>query len=205
MTRFTPDLMGDAQASRLREMLVRVSRHWGWLAFFGAVCVIVGVLALAWPGPTLLVLAVIFGIELVISGIVRLVAAVAFPEASGGTRALMAILGLLGLLVGLYALRHVEITVVALGLVLGIYWIIDGVTEIFAAIEHPSLPNRGWVAASGVFGTIAGIILLVWPAISLLTLAVITGIWLLLFGGMQLAAAFQLRSLSHGGRFRAAH
>lgn len=196
MTRFGPNILSVGQADRLREQLVRLGRHWGWLAFFGVVCVVAGLIALAWPGPTLLVLAVVFGVELVVSGVFRLVAAVTFHEAGGATQALMAILGLLGLLIGLYALRHIMITVVALGLVLGIYWIIHGVTEIFAAIEHPAMPGRAWGVASGILGTIAGIILLAWPQISLLTLAIITGIWLLIFGGMQLAAAAQLRSIA---------
>lgn len=105
----------------------------------------------------------------------------------------MAILGLLGLLIGLYALRHIVITVLALGLVLGIYWVIDGVSELFAAIEHPGLPGRSWVVLSGALGVVAGIILLAWPGLSLLTLAVITGIWLICFGLLQLVIAVQLR------------
>ena len=38
-----------------------------------------------------------------------------------------------------------------------------------------------------------GIILLVWPAISVLTLAVLAGIWLIVFGFVQLGMANQLR------------
>ncbi|MBO0850291.1 MAG: HdeD family acid-resistance protein [Pseudonocardia sp.] len=191
-------VMGEGVTAALdpRAFVIRLGRAWGWYAFFGAVALVAGILALVWPGPTLLVLAVIFGAQLVVSGVFRLVGAIAEQDASGGTRALMAILGLLGLLVGLYALRHIMITVLALGLVLGIYWVIDGITELFVAIEHPGLPGRGWVAASGGLGIVAGVILLAWPRVSPLVLAFVVGIWLLCFGIMQLAIAFRLRRLT---------
>jgi uncharacterized membrane protein HdeD (DUF308 family) len=180
----------------LQVHLVRVSRAWGWFAFFGALSVIVGILVLVWPGHTLVALAVLFGLQLVVSGIFRLIAAVALTDASGGTRALMAILGLLGLVVGLWALRHIDMALSVLALFLAIYWIIDGVVETFTAIDHPGLPGRGWVVFTGLLGILAGIVLLVWPEPTLLVLAIILGIFLILFGGLQLLIAFGLRRAS---------
>lgn len=179
-----------------RETLIQLGHSWGWFALFGVVCIGAGLIALAWPRPTLLMLAVVFGAALVMSGIFRLVEAVALHDASAGARSVLAILGLLGLVIGLYALRHVEITVVALGLVLGIFWVIDGIGLIFAAIEHPGLPGRGWTALSGAVGVVAGIILLAWPEVSALVLSIIVGISLVLFGALQFAIASQLWRLS---------
>jgi uncharacterized membrane protein HdeD (DUF308 family) len=176
--------------------LTRASRSWAWFAFFGALSFLVGILVLVWPGHTLVALAVLFGLQLVVSGLFRLVAAIALTGASGGTRALMAILGLLGLVVGLWALRHIDIALSVLALFLGIYWIVNGVVETFTAIDHRQLSGRGWVAASGLLAILAGIILLVWPKPSLLVLAVILGIFLLFFGILQLLIAFGLREAS---------
>ena len=170
-----------------------VGRAWWWPAFFGVVSIVAGVLALAWPGPTLLVLAVVFGIELIVWGIYRLVGAVTFGDAGGGARVLWAILGVLSLLLGLYALRHIVITLLSLGLLLGIFWLVDGIGLIVSAIEHRGMPGRGLSLLSGVLGIIAGLVLLVWPAISILTLAVLVGIWLLVLGFTQLSLAMQLR------------
>jgi uncharacterized membrane protein HdeD (DUF308 family) len=108
----------------------------------------------------------------------------------------MAILGLLGLVVGLWALRHIDIALSVLALFLGIYWIVNGVVETFIAIDHRQLSGRGWVAASGLLAILAGIILLVWPKPSLLVLAVILGIFLLFFGILQLLIAFGLHEAS---------
>jgi uncharacterized membrane protein HdeD (DUF308 family) len=42
---------------------------WGWLLFGGAISVLIGVLALFWPGATILVLAILLGLRLVVFGI----------------------------------------------------------------------------------------------------------------------------------------
>jgi uncharacterized membrane protein HdeD (DUF308 family) len=179
----------------VRDQVAVIGRSWGLAAFLGVVSIVIGVIALVWPHATLAVLAFLFGLQLIILGLFRLVSAIGFAEGSGAARALSAILGMLALLIGLYALRHIEITVIALGLVLGIYWIIDGVLDLFAAAEHRHMPGRNWTLAAGILGIVAGIILLVWPDISLVVLAVVAGIWLIVFGIAELVAAWAIHRM----------
>jgi uncharacterized membrane protein HdeD (DUF308 family) len=186
-----PRLSGDPA-----DMLGRVGRHWGWVLFFGVITLVLGILALAWPGHTLIAIAVVFGVQLVVMGIFRFVASFAYPDLSSGTRVLYALLGVLSLIIGLYALRHVLITIVALALLLGIFWVVNGTTELFTAISQRELPNRGWNIFAGILGIIAGFILLVYPSISVLTLAIVVGIWLIVYGMMLISVASQMRSLA---------
>jgi uncharacterized membrane protein HdeD (DUF308 family) len=186
-----PKLGGDPA-----DMLGRVGRHWGLALFFGIVTLALGVLALAWPGRTLIVVAVVFGVQLVVMGIWRFVAAFAISDLGGGSRVLYALLGVLSLAIGLYALRHVLITVVALALLLGIFWVVNGTTELFTALSERGMPNRGWISFSGILSIIAGIILLAYPGISVLVLAVVIAIWLIVYGVMLISLGFQMRSLT---------
>ena len=66
------------------DVLARASRHWGWLMAFGIISLLAGVAVLAWPGRTLVVVAVLFGIQLVVTGIFRFVAAFASEDLTGG-------------------------------------------------------------------------------------------------------------------------
>ena len=50
-------------------------RGWGWLVLAGAVNVVVGVLAIAWPEATVLVLCLILGAQVAVFGLLLLVAA----------------------------------------------------------------------------------------------------------------------------------
>jgi uncharacterized membrane protein HdeD (DUF308 family) len=182
------------------DMLARVGRHWGWLLTFGIITLAAGIAVLVWPGRTLVVIAVLFGIQLIVTGIFRFIAAFAADDLTGGTRVLYALLGVLSLIIGLYAVRHVFITLLALALLLGIFWIINGTVELFTALSHREMPSRGWNGFMGALSIVAGIILLAYPGISLVTLAVILSVWLLVFGFGQIFAAFRVRSLARATR-----
>jgi uncharacterized membrane protein HdeD (DUF308 family) len=179
------------------DMVGRLGRHWGWLFAYGLLTLIAGIAVLAWPSETLLVLAVLFGIQLIISGVFRFVAALATDDLTGGTRVLLALLGVLSIIIGLWAVRHVVLTLLALTVFLGIYWIVNGVIEIFTALSHREMPERGWTVAMGVLSAIAGIIVLAYPGLSLLSLAIFLGIWLLIFGAMEIGVAFRIRRAGH--------
>jgi uncharacterized membrane protein HdeD (DUF308 family) len=179
------------------DQLGRIGRHWGWLLFFGILMVAAGVAAVAWPGPTVVVLAILFGIQIIVSGIFSFIGAFAADE-SGGMRTWNVILGLLGIVIGLYAVRHIIVSVVALALLIGIYRAAYGIAQIYTAIHNRELPHRGWMGFIGALSLVAGIIVIVWPGPSLVTLAIVLGVWLIIYGVMEIALAFQARSaVSH--------
>jgi uncharacterized membrane protein HdeD (DUF308 family) len=177
------------------DMIARVGRHWGWVLAFGIITIAVGIAALAWPGRTLVVVAVLFGIQLIVMGIFRFTSAFAADDMSGGNRILLALLGVLSLIIGLYAVRHVLVTLVALAVLLGIFWIVSGAVELFMALSHREMRRRGWNAVMGVISVLAGIVVLAYPGISLLVLAVVLSVWLVVFGVMQISIAVRIRAL----------
>jgi uncharacterized membrane protein HdeD (DUF308 family) len=181
--------------SDIADVLAGIGRAWGWVLFFGIVTVLLGIVVLVWPDATIVVLAVLFGIQLILAGIFRFVSALAIDDAPGGTRALLALLGVLAFIVGIYALRHVNVTIAALALLLGIFWIVNGAIELFTAIGHREMPGRGWTIVLALLSIVAGIVVLAYPDISLLALAIVLGIWLVALGIIEIALAFQLRSL----------
>lgn len=164
------------------------------MLFFGIVNVLAGVIAWSWPGRTLVVVAVLFGIQLIVAGVFRFVAALAAGDESGSTRVLFALLGVLSFIVGLYAVRHVLLTLTALALLLGIYWIVSGLIEVFTALADRGMRGRGWTVLMGVLSMIAGLIVLLYPGISLLAMTIVLGAWLVVYGVMQVVLAFRLRS-----------
>jgi uncharacterized membrane protein HdeD (DUF308 family) len=181
--------------SDIAEVLAGIGRAWGWVLFFGIVTVGLGIVVLVWPDKTIVVVAVLFGIQLILAGIFRFVSALAIDDAPGGTRVLFALVGVLAFIVGIYALRHVNVTIAALALLLGIFWIVNGVIELFTAIGHREIPGRGWTIILALLSIVAGIVVLAYPDISLVALAIVLGVWLVVLGVIEIALAFQLRSL----------
>jgi uncharacterized membrane protein HdeD (DUF308 family) len=126
-------------AQQPAEMLARLGRHWGWLLAYGILTLLAAIAVLAWPGETLLVVAVLFGVQLIVSGIFRFVTALSIDDVGGGTRVLLALLGVLSVIVGLWAFRYVLLTLLALTVFLGIFWVANGFIEIFTALSHRGL------------------------------------------------------------------
>ncbi|MFD8724604.1 HdeD family acid-resistance protein [Streptomyces sp. NPDC059629] len=178
-----------------KSPVARLGASWTWHLLYGLVSIVIGVIAVAWPGPTLVVLAVVLGAQLIATGVFRIVGSASLGD-TGTARTLTAVLGVVSLLLGFYSIRHVLITVLALGLLLGVYWIVDGFTAVFAAVDHPGLPGRGWNIFIGLLGVLAGLTLLTWPGLSLLTLSFLAGLWLIMLGAMQLGLARRIRGIA---------
>jgi len=178
----------------LESMLGGLGRAWLWILGFGVISVVAGLLALFWPSATLVAIAIVFAVQLIVAGVFRFVAAFAVPRETGWLRALEALLAVFSFVVGVYLLGHVALSLLVLALLLGIYWTAQGAVELFVAIGHSELPGRVWMVLSGILSIVAGVIVVVLPGISLFALTLVLGVWLVVFGGILIVRAFQVRS-----------
>jgi uncharacterized membrane protein HdeD (DUF308 family) len=96
----------------------------------GAVLVVGGVLAAVWPDITLWVLAVLTGIDFILSGIARIVGALSLRVEGWGW---LLFGGVLSLAVGVLALAWPGATILVLGLLLGVRMLFFGIAEIMFA------------------------------------------------------------------------
>ena len=155
--------------------LSEAARAWWLLLVVGIASAVAGVILVTKPSNSLATLAVIFGIFLLVDGIVELVASFGHP-AEG--RVIAVIVGLLGLVVGIILIRHPTHAVTAIGLLIGIWLIAAGVLRLLRAIAIPGLLQ----AVIAVVEIVVGIVIVSDPHIGYATLAILTGIWLILTG-----------------------
>jgi uncharacterized membrane protein HdeD (DUF308 family) len=165
---------------------------WWLIGLLGVISIAAGVLAIAYPDITLLVLGLVFGINLLIIGTVWVLLATT-EELSTGGRVLRMIVGFLGVLAGLFCLVHPGQSVLALLLVVAFWFVMVGVADIARAIDEPE--GRVISAILGVLSIAAGIIIVSDPDIGLETLALLAGIYFTIRGIIEIAAAFYMRSL----------
>ena len=179
-----------------RDILRIIGKSWGWVLFFGIVTLALGVLVALKPKDTIYAFAIVLGIWLFVAGLFRIVMAIADHEDSSGTRWLMAILGLLSVIIGILFLRHTEETVTTLAFLIGLFWVVGGIIEFFTAYSEYGSPARGFRVGMGLLAFAAGIVTLAWPHLTLNVLAVIMGIWLIIYGILEVALSLQLRHLA---------
>ena len=67
----------------------------------GVICLVLGLVALIWPQATLLVVAIVFGLQLIAAGLIRVFAAIALKDSAGWWRAVSGILGGLTVIAGI--------------------------------------------------------------------------------------------------------
>jgi uncharacterized membrane protein HdeD (DUF308 family) len=188
---------GGADVSPQDSDILRIiGKSWGWVLFFGIVTLGLGVVVTLRPRDTIYAFAIILGIWLFVAGLFRIVMAIADHEDTAGTRWLMALLGLVSVVVGILFLRHTEETVSTLAFLIGLFWVVGGIIEFFTAYSDHGSPARVWRIGMGVLAFVAGVVTLVVPNLTVTTLAVIMGIWLIIYGMLEIALSLQLRHLA---------
>lgn len=108
----------------------------GWAIFTGVLGVIVGILAIAWPGMTALALLYILGAWAIVTGIFDLVGAFA-GNLKGGQRAWLIILGVLSIVVGSIFFAYPVSGALAILWLVGLYLIVYGVLRIVDGFTRP--------------------------------------------------------------------
>lgn len=192
--------MDAARGTQVRTYFSRLGSAWGWLVGYGVLSVLAGIIAVIWPGATLVAIAIIFALQLLVTAIFQFVFAFALPGESGWLRALVVLLAIVSFAIAVYLFGHVSLTLLILAVLLGVYWISSGVIELLLGIEHPELHARAWVIVSGVLSILAGAVVVIFPGVSLVFLTYVLGFWLILFGAGLVVRGWMLRSLAQQPR-----
>lgn len=181
---------------------------WKSTLIAGVLALALGVLMLVWPGRTILVAAVLFGVYLVVTGIAQVIFAFSLPIMSAGGRVLLFLSGTASVILAVLCFRHFnsdqeELAVLLLAIWIAVGFIFRGVATIVAAISDADLPGRGWQIFMGVISLLAGLVTLASPFASLWVLALVVGSWLIVIGVVDIFGALKIRSasskLTHAG------
>lgn len=166
----------------------------------GVLTIGAGVLALLYPGITLLVISLIFGVNLILFSSLDLAEALfdGSEHHDAAHRVLEAILGMLGLVAGLIVLRHPFDSLGVIILALGIYLIVAGVIAAVKA-QQTLTSDRAARMLAGIATLAFGVVILALPGLSLATLAVLAGIGMMARGVTAiLIGLLALKSVQEG-------
>jgi uncharacterized membrane protein HdeD (DUF308 family) len=169
---------------------------WGWWVAIltGAISVVAGVVVLAKPSNSLATLAVVFGIFVLVDGIMDLVGAVVRGSRNGG---MLAVVGVISVIAGVLLIRHPLGGVRAVALIIGIWLVAAGVVRFIAAFETEERRVLRIVAALVL--VVAGIAIVSSPHIGYATLALIAGLGFIVYGVGMMAYGWALHAVRHAG------
>lgn len=166
--------------------------NWWALALRGVAAILFALIAFFWPGLTVVVLVLVFGIYAFIDGVFALVAGLRAARRHGRSAALL-IEGALNLVIAAAIFAWPGAALVALIYVIAFWAIISGVALIAAGISLIRVAGEWLLVLSGLLSLLLGIILLVHPVVGVVALSWWLGAYALLFGITLVSAAFRIR------------
>jgi uncharacterized membrane protein HdeD (DUF308 family) len=164
------------------------------LILLGILAIIAGIIAIAWPGVTVLALVLLFAVYAFIDA--GLEAVRAFSGRTAGPVFGHLLLGLISLAAGVVAVVWPEPTALVLVLVIGIWAVIGGIVEIvngFGSGETAGV--RAMYILTGLVAGAFGVLLLARPGVGALTLALLFGLFSLMYGVSRITLGVQLHQL----------
>jgi uncharacterized membrane protein HdeD (DUF308 family)/polyhydroxyalkanoate synthesis regulator phasin len=166
-----------AEATWLEE----AKKNSGFLIFLGVLTVVFGVVAIGSPLITGVAVAVFVGFLLLGSGVARIVHA--FKSKQWGTGFWGTVIGLLGVVAGLLMIFRPLVGLVTMTMLLAIYFLIDGISEIVAAFKIKPDQGWGWVLFNGIIAVLLGFMIWrQWPVSGAWAIGLLVGIHILMTG-----------------------
>ena len=177
-------------------MIEAISRSWWILALQGLCAVAFGILALLWPGITLLWLVVLFAAYSLFAGSITVAGAVSNRK-SEEYWWLLLLLGVVSIAAGVIAVFHPDLTALVLVLLMGANALVSGVLQIVIAIQLRKVIQGEWLMiAAGILSIAFGILVFLFPGAGALAMVWLISVYAVATGILVLTVAFRVKGLA---------
>jgi uncharacterized membrane protein HdeD (DUF308 family) len=174
-------------------LLNTLGRVWWLVLLRGIAAIVFGILALAWPGVTLVSLVLLWGAWALVDGVTALVAG---WKARDGTKPMwqIVLVGLVGIAAGVLTFLMPGVTAIALLIMIAVWAIVSGVFQIIAAIRlRKEIANEWMLILSGALSVLFGALMIISPGAGALAVLWVIGSFAIAFGALLVILAFRLR------------
>jgi len=164
------------------------------MILLGILAVAVGVIAIVWPGVTILALVILFAIYAFVAA--GLQGARAFSSRNAGPVFGHLLLGLIDLAAGVVALVWPGPTAFVLVIVVAAWALVSGIAEVFAGFgSGETAGTRAMFIVAGLVSVAFGVVLFARPGVGAVTLALLFGLYSMIYGFSQISAGVQVRQV----------
>src|ERR1700721_1559707 len=190
---FPDDVVRLRQAKGMPFMFKSTSTS---LILLGILAVIVGVIAIAWPDVTILALVILFAIYGLMAAGVE--GSRAFSSRNAGPVFGHLLLGLIDLAAGVVALVWPGPTAYVLVIIVAAWALVGGFAEIFAGFQSgETAGTRAMFVVAGLVSVAFGVVLFARPNVGAVTLALLFGLYSMIYAFSQITAGVQARQLGN--------
>jgi uncharacterized membrane protein HdeD (DUF308 family) len=191
-SQFNPDPLNAALAE-----------SWWAVAIRGVLGILFGLIALIFPGPTMLSLVILFAAYLLVDGIFAIIAAVRAARRNERW-GMLTFAGIANIVTAIIAVLWPGLTVLAFVLIMAAWSIVTGGLMLAAAFRLNIEHGRWWLVLGGFSSLAFGVLLIIAPIAGAIVLTWWLGAYALIFGAALLFLGFKLRSRRSEDRRHAA-
>lgn len=176
---------------------IHLDKYWWVIALRGVVAMLFGILALAWPGLTMEVLVLWFGIYVFLDGIFGVVSS--YRAAVHHQRWWLILLdGLCGVFLGIYSFVAPGAMALILTMLIGAWALVTGIFEMGAALTAPWGRVGKWtLGLAGLFSVLVGILMFWNPLGAAVSIVILIGAYATAFGILLIILGFKIKNM-HG-------
>jgi uncharacterized membrane protein HdeD (DUF308 family) len=167
---------------------------WWAIALRALAAILLGIIAIAMPGPTLAAIVIVFGVYAITDGVLAIVAAFrGFRKKERWGPMLLE--GLVGLIAGAIAIFSPGIGALALTYLVAAWALATGAFEIAAAIRLRKAIKGEWLLMiAGLLSIVLAVLVALFPGAGALALVWWLGAYALAYGVVSLVLAFRVRT-----------
>jgi uncharacterized membrane protein HdeD (DUF308 family) len=170
-----------------------LAKNWWLVLLRGIVSILFGLVALAWPGLTLVTLVLFYGAFALVDGVIALVSAF-----TGGAKPVptwwLVLVGLAGIAAGIITFLWPGLTAIVLVIFIGAWALVHGIFEIIGAIKlRKEIENEWMLILAGIISVLFGLLILFAPGAGALGLIWAIGAYAIVFGVLLIGLSFRLR------------
>jgi uncharacterized membrane protein HdeD (DUF308 family) len=170
---------------------------WWAIALRALAAVLLGILAIMMPGPTLAAIVIVFGIYAIIDGVLAITAAVRGFRKKERWGAML-LQGVVGVVAGAIAIFSPGIGALALTYLVAAWALVTGAFEIAAAIRLRKAIKGEWLLlVAGLLSIVFAVLIALFPGVGALTLIWWLGAYAFAYGIVSLVLAFRVRTWTH--------
>lgn len=180
----------------ISKKIRKAFKYWYIPLFVGLIFVAVSIIAFTAPAFSLLVLAILFSLSFLLSGLSEIVFSIANKDQLDNWVWILAF-GILSFVAGVFLLLNPSFTITTPALFIGIVILFHSIAAVSFALDIKKYGSRnwGWLLTFGVLGAILAFMLIWNPIFAGLSVVFFIALNFLFAGFLSIALSFQLKML----------
>ena len=175
------------------DQLDELQKHWIWFLVLGISLVLLGMLAIGHSAIATFAVVKVFGLVLLVSGVVQVVVSFSSPKWSG--LLVQFLFGILYVIVGMMVASQPEAGAAIITLMMAAFFIVGGIFRIVLALDL-KFRNWGWALFHGIITLLLGMMVWSkWPTSAVYIIGIFVGVEVLVTGWVWIMMAISVRSI----------